>query len=392
MNDIKPPSPLPKLNVRRVTPLETPAVGSGPNQAPVSQDRQLNQEKPSLPLLPKKRSRLRWILIGTTTFIALIVLVVVGTYTWYKGALKPLSNSSERIKIEVTQGESASQVASSLEQKKLIKSALALQIYIKLHGKDNVKVGNYIFAPNQGPEEMVQWLTDGRVDTFKMTILPGQTLAQLKKTFQSYGYPAADIELALSKQYSYPLLADKPTSASLEGYIFPETYFVSPDTKLEDLIKQSFDVFEKRIEAKDLKSQLQQRGFSLFQGITLASIIEKEVSNLSDQRQVAQVFETRLQKSMVLGSDVTYHYAAALLGVVPSPDLDSPYNTRKNPGLPPGPIANFNLAALEAVANPAQGDYLYFVAGDDGTTHYAHSEEEHQSNVQKYCQKLCAGN
>lgn len=395
MNDIRPPASLPKPKARIVKPPQplAPNLAAGQN---IPQDANTPSaaplEKPGLPDLSKKSHKLRWILIGVLAFIALILVAAVSSYFWYQNALKPLSASSERIKLEVTQGESASQVATTLQQKKLVKSALALQIYMKLQGKDNIKVGSYIFTPNQEPEEMVQWMTDGRVDTFKVTILPGQTLAQLKKSLQGYGYSQQAIDAAFSKQYSHPLLADKPASAGLEGYIFPETYFVGSDTGLEDLIKQSFDVFERRIEANDLRARLQQRGFSLFQGITLASIIEKEVSNLSDQRQVAQVFEARLQKGMVLGSDVTYHYAASLLGVEPTPELDSPYNTRKNPGLPPGPIANFNLAALEAVSNPAQGDYLYFVAGDDGTTHYAHSEEEHQSNVQKYCQKLCAGN
>src|SRR5207248_2549788 len=101
----------------------------------------------------------------------------------------------------------------------------------------------------------------------------------------------------------------------------------------------------------------QKQGLNLYQGITLASIIQREVPGAADQKQVAQVFLTRLGMEMPLGSDVTYQYAAKKMGVTPSPDLDSPYNTRKYPGLPPGPIASPGLTALQAVANPAAGNY-----------------------------------
>lgn len=93
---------------------------------------------------------------------------------------------------------------------------------------------------------------------------------------------------------------------------------------------------------------------------------------------------------MPLGSDVTYHYAAQILGVPATPTLDSPYNTRIYPGLPPGPIATPGLSALEAVANPASGDYLYFLSGDDGKTYYATTEQEHEANIANYCKIKCA--
>jgi UPF0755 protein len=126
------------------------------------------------------------------------------------------------------------------------------------------------------------------------------------------------------------------------------------------------------------------------QAITLASIVEKEVSNGNDRRQVAQVFLLRLQKKMVLGSDVTYIYAAAITGQTASPDLDSPYNTRKYLGLPPGPISNVSDSSLDAVAYPADGDYLYFVAGDDGKTYFSHTEAEHERLAAEHCIKLCS--
>jgi len=127
----------------------------------------------------------------------------------------------------------------------------------------------------------------------------------------------------------------------------------------------------------------------LYQGITLASIIQREVSGTKDQSQVAQVFYSRLAQGTPLGSDVTYQYAAKKLGVTPSPSLDSPYNTRKYAGLPPGPIATPGLSALQAVATPAPGDYLYFLSGDDNVTYFARTDAEHEANIQNHCHKKC---
>ena len=183
--------------------------------------------------------------------------------------------------------------------------------------------------------------------------------------------------------------AGKPADATIEGYLYPETYFVTTDSTVEQLFSRTFDEFEKKIKENDLTTKLQARGFNLYEGITLASIIAKEVTKKDDQYQVAQVFETRLQEGMMLGSDVTYHYAADMLGVERVVNIDSPYNTRLHTGLPPGPIGNFNLQALQAVAEPADGDYLFFVAGDDGTTYFSRTYEEHQQNIQKHCQRLC---
>ena len=246
-----------------------------------------------------------------------------------------------------------------------------------------------MFAPNQSVPEIVDWLNEGRVSTRKVTILPGKTLKQIRANFIKDGFTESAVDAALNKTYDHPLFVDKPAGTTLEGYIFPETYFVTVDSTPEQLLERTFDEFERRIEAEGLRAKLADRGFNLYEGITLASIVSREVTNGQDQHQVAQVFETRLERGMVLGSDVTYHYAAELLGVEPAVNIDSHYNTRLYAGLPPGPIANFNLTALQAVADPAPGDYLYFVAGDDGVTHYAHTFEEHQQNIRDFCKKLC---
>jgi len=346
---------------------------------------------PQKPLKLHRQKSRRWLWIVVPLVIAaLLVAAVASAFAWYANALQSKSNDETPVKISVEAGASIDQVAQELEQNNVIKSALAFSLYMKFSGHDVIKTGSYLFAPNQKVEEIVQWLNDGKVSTRRVTILPGQTLKQISETLVKDGFTEGAVAAALTKKYSHPVLADKPADASLEGYLYPETYFVTIDSSPDKLITTALDEFQKQLEKDGLAAKFKARGFTVYQSITLASIIAKEVTKPDDQRQVSQVFQTRLAKGIALGSDVTYHYAADMLGVARAVNIDSPYNTRIHTGLPPGPIGNFNLPALAAVADPAAGDYLFFVAGDDGVTHYSLTLEEHEQNIQRYCQKLCA--
>ena len=143
------------------------------------------------------------------------------------------------------------------------------------------------------------------------------------------------------------------------------------------------------VQKHDLVKKYKQRGLTLYEGITLASIVQREVNGLDDQKKVAGVFYNRLKQDMMLGSDVTYQYIADKTGQQRSPSLDSPYNTRRYTGLPPGPIAVPGESALLAVAEPTKSDYLYFLSGDDDKTYFGKTEAEHERNIQQHCQKKC---
>lgn len=389
--DIRPPRPTGK-------PINAKQQASPPDDgAPLKVPEELLESGKKEPLLTAhasgpKRSRKKWWIIGTLIFLAILAAIVTaGIQWWYNDALQPKSSSTERIKVTVEPGATPGQIADELEQKGVIKSAYAFGILIKQEGdRDKLQAGTYLFSPKQSAHEILSWLVEGKVDTFNVTILPGLTLAEIKQYLVKAGFKTADIDAAYAKKYDHPLLASKPANVNLEGYIYPDTYQISSETTVEQLLTRTFDEFYKLIQSKGLEAELKAKGFNLHQGITLASIIGKEVSNSTDKRQVAQVFEKRLKEGIELGSDVTYMYAAKLTGETASPSLDSPYNTRKVKGLPPGAIANFNIDSLEAVADPAPGDYLYFVAGDDGTTHFAMTEAEHEDNIHKYCTKLCS--
>jgi UPF0755 protein len=139
----------------------------------------------------------------------------------------------------------------------------------------------------------------------------------------------------------------------------------------------------------DVRAAFAQQGLSTYEGLVLASVVEQEVSHATDRAMAAQVFIKRLRIGMSLGSDVTALYGAHLAGKTGSLTYDSPYNTLLHKGLPPTPISNVSDSSLQAVAHPASTDYLFFVAGDDGVTHFTNTAEEHEAAAQKYCHKLC---
>jgi UPF0755 protein len=238
----------------------------------------------------------------------------------------------------------------------------------------------------------------GSVDTFGITFYPGAILTDnvskadnridVTSVLLRAGYSQDEITAGLNKTYDHPLFQNKPASANLEGYIFGETYQFNSGASVEDILNRTFDEFYEYIIQHNLVAAYKQRGLDLYQGITLASIIQRE-SGGNDKPQIAQVFYTRLAMNMQLGSDVTYQYIADKEGGTRDPNYDSPYNTRRYVGLPPGPIAVPGLAALRAVAMPADGDYVYFLSGDDDVTYFARTLDEHETNILNHCKVKC---
>jgi len=165
---------------------------------------------------------------------------------------------------------------------------------------------------------------------------------------------------------------------------------VAADATVQDVLRQSFNQLWQYVQTNDLVTKYKAHGLTLYEGLTLASIIQREASASGDDMpQIAQVFYSRLALGMPLGSDITYQYIADKTGVPRDPNLDSPYNTRKYAGLPPGPVSAPGAKALSAVANPAEGDYLYFLSGDDNITYFARTLQEHQQNIANHCKVKC---
>ncbi len=204
------------------------------------------------------------------------------------------------------------------------------------------------------------------------------------------GYSQAEIDYALNFNYSGPLFAGKPAGSSLEGYIYGETYNFNAGVPISDIFQTAFDEFYEEVQRDNLVAAFAARGLSLYQGITLASIIQREASDYEEQRKIAQVFYSRLQEGMKLESCVTYQYISDKIGVARDVNIDSPYNTRRYEGLPPGPISSPGRSALLAAANPADTSYLYFLNGDDNITYFSYTNEEHMANRSAYCLVKCS--
>ena len=362
-----------------------------------------------------------------------------GGYYWY--SLQPVSSANCRFDsakaaaesnekesnsvceyqtIEISAGESVKQIANNLKQADLIRNPLAFELYARinnLHAK--LKTGKYSFRKTMSARAIAKQLVNGVVssDVFNLTILPGTNLLGDKgksqtgiiHQFRTLGYSEEEINQALTKHYDNPVLkglyADEtklsnpeiPVKLALEGYLYGETYQFYNHEKLENVITTILNQFNDVVVSNQLEERFKARGLSLREGIILASIIQKE-AHTEDMPGVSMVFQNRLKQGIALGSDVTATYAADITGIdrtnATNADIlavNSLYNTRKFPGLPPGPIAVPSKAALLAVAEPdsSKASMLYFLTGDDGLMYYSSTDAEHNQKIRDHCQKLC---
>lgn len=312
----------------------------------------------------------------------------------YYQHLEPLSASQKTVLFTVPSGASAQEIGQKLEEQGLIRASWAFEWYVRNHDvRDSLQAGTYSLRPSQTVPEIVSALTHGKVFTDLFRISPGLRLDQIRSDLINSGFSPEKVDTALNPaQYAdHPALADKPAGTTLEGYLYPESFQRTADTKPETLIRQSLDEMQKRL-TPDLRAALVKQGITVHQGVILASIVEQEVNNAADKPIVAQVFLRRFRIGMQLGSDVTAFYGAITNGQAPSVSFDSPYNTRIHNGLPPGPISNVSEASLQAVAHPAETDFLYFVAGDgadEGKTYFSHTLAEHEALTAAHCKQLC---
>lgn len=380
---------------------QQPNLPQQPLQTPVMPPQQIPSVQSEAPLLqpldaptgisskkPRKKPLL-WVILG---IVGALILSAGGLFLWYSTQLSPL-NPADTDKREVTieSGTTPDQIATLLEDEKIIRSSTAFLWHTRIQGVQNsLQAGTYRLSPSESTPQIAAHISGGKVDTFNITFIPGATLADNKKAFIRAGYSEEEVTTAFSKTYDSPLFAGKPAGADLEGYIYGETYNVASNATVEEILERTFEEFYGVVQEHDLIARYEKYDMTLYQGITLASIVQREASStVDDMQQISQVFHKRLSIDMPLGSDPTYQYAADKMGVPRSTTLDSPYNTRRYPGLPPGPIAVPGEKALVAVASPAEGDYLYFLSGDDDVTYFSRTFEEHEQNIVTHCQKKC---
>lgn len=318
---------------------------------------------------------------------AVILVGIIGT-VWvhhrYSQNLQPVSTSTREIHITIPAGSSSSSIAKQLVDARLIRSAQTFEWYVNTHNiRDKLQAGTYSFNQSMTTEQIANMIAAGKVATDLVTILPGQRLDQIKDTFINAGFGSKATVTALqasSYRSGYLALADNPASASLEGFLYPDSYQLTADTDPHEIVAESLKEMQSHL-TSDIRTGFAKEGLTVYQGVTLASIVEQEVPGQADRARVAQVFLLRLKQGIRLGSDVTVLYAQAM--------HDNGYDTTEHKGLPKGPIGTVSDGSLEAVAHPAHTDWLYFVSGDNGKTYFSHTLAEHQQNIDKYCHRKC---
>ncbi|RJO59484.1 endolytic transglycosylase MltG [Candidatus Parcubacteria bacterium] len=329
------------------------------------------------------------------TALFLLALSII----WFLKSVNASGNFSENQEFQVTAGQGARQIASALAEKGFIGSELAFKIETTLQGvRSDFKAGTFALPARSSIRQIIEILTNlPKPDEVQVLIREGLTAKEIGSVLEQAGVmPANDFinlassndSRAIAPERTYEFLVDKPTTASLEGFLFPDTYRFFKKAEPAHVLKKFLDNFEQKV-SSELLAAIQAGGHTIYDGIILASIVDKEVRTDTDRKLAAGIFWKRLKIGMALQSDATVNYITGKNVLQPTNadiSVDSLYNTYKYPGLPPGPIGNPSLSAIRAVAYPQDSEYLYFLTKPDGTTVFSKTFEEHLANKRKYLQ------
>jgi UPF0755 protein len=297
------------------------------------------------------------------------------------------------------------EISQHLKEQNFIKNKLIFETYVWLKKvQSDFKSGEHKLRQNMRVWEIVPVLTSlGETNERNIKILEGWNNIETAKYLEGEGVVSKDVFLAAVENYSlentdYEFLNDRPTGATLEGYLFPDTYRIyrefpaellngkDEETAVaEHIIKKMLDNFDQKL-SSDLRAEIARQEKTIFEILTMASIIEKEARG-EDLAMVADIFWRRIDEGIALQSDATVNYATGKYETQPSLDdlkINSPYNTYKYRDLPAGPIGNPGLAAIRAAIYPKANDYWYFLHAKDGQTIYSRNFEEHKANKLKY--------
>lgn len=356
-----------------------------------------------------RRGRILWLIVGTV--IAFAVLgVFLGLLEFTSGNIQqrltnlalsqmeaPPSDDPTEIVFVVEEGETGSEVAARLERERIVSSALVFRLLAQSRGQDAlIEAGEHRLRRNMTMSEVMVALRTAAPRN-QMTVLEGWRAAEIvdEIEYRGLGTRAELMELVTSRDWSHDFLIDRPEGASLEGYLFPDTYALTANTTGREMLARMLDNFGTKV-LPAWEERSPDVDLTLHEVLTVASIIEREAKVPAERPLIASVYLNRLRAGMLLQADPTVQYAVAPTEPPsgagywkPSLTLTdlastSPYNTYRADGLPPGPICNPGLDSIKAVLNPAQSDYLYFVAKGDGSHAFARTLAEHDENVRLY--------
>lgn len=328
--------------------------------------------------------------------IATAIITISGFLYWQNLNLPADFNGQEEIFV-LNKGQSISQIADNLRKENLIKSSLYFK-YIIWRDRLKIKAGEYLISPRLSAREIIKLLTAGESinQEKKITIIEGWNLKDIGVYLEkNKAADAKDFSLLASARldgwkfdFAKPeFLNQAPGPADLEGYLFPDTYRISKDASSDEIIYKMLANFNKKL-TPQLTEEIKRQKKTIHEIITMASIIEKEVRLRSDMKVVSGIFWNRIRNGIPLQSDATLSYILSdKVGshTIKDTKIDSPYNTYKYRGLPPGPIANSGLNAIMAAVYPEPTDYNYFLSDPEtGRTIYGRTLEEHNLNKLKH--------
>jgi UPF0755 protein len=326
---------------------------------------------------------MRTTLISCFWGLLALVWIIVGLL--YFQASRPMSDDTELQVFEVVPGMTLKRVSQELSRQNLIRSASAFQAIALIQDKQKlIMIGEYNVSPSMLPVDILQRITSGKTVLHPVTIPEGYRITEIADLLHKQNL--ADKENFLQQTKNMELVTGV-SADSLEGYLFPETYHFGKFTSEETIVKKMVATFKERALKQKFLKRAKEIGFSYHEIITLASLIEKETGKDSERKQISSVFHNRLKKNMRLQTDPTVIYAIENFdGNIRKRDLkiDSPYNTYRYKGLPPGPIASPGLKAIVAALYPAKTANLYFVSRQDGSHQFSTTLNEHNRAVQKY--------
>ena len=296
-------------------------------------------------------------------------------------------NPGREVIVTIPKGASVSQVGSILQEKGVISNRLVFKLVAWIRGEQrNIKAGDYALKTGSDAGDVLDQLISGKTLMFTLTAPEGYNIYQMADMFQQLGLMSREefLSLAGDKAFLKELAVD---GQSLEGYLFPDTYFFRYSEKKDGklIIRRMVQRFH-QVYDKCVRSDAEKAGWTMGQVVTLASLVEKE-ARASEHRLVSAVFHNRLKHKMRLQSDPTAIYGYKPMGSkITRADLDrkQPYNTYQIDGLPPGPIASPGRESLIAAVNPADVDYLYFVAKNDGSHQFSSTLAQHNRWVNLY--------
>ncbi|MDO8676151.1 MAG: endolytic transglycosylase MltG [Candidatus Azambacteria bacterium] len=321
-------------------------------------------------------------------YISLIVTVffLIFVFIFWWQIRIPIDPSREILIFKVEKGDSAKTVAVNLRRSEFIKSSFIFRLYVFLSlGQYSLKPGEYEFSPKMSIRDIADTMVLGGVNEVLLTIPEGFSLKQIEERLVATKLvkPGEIVNYRFIENIP-PILSGKPKTASLEGYLFPDTYRFFKDASLSDIVSKMVANLDSKL-TSDLRVAIVNSSRTTYEILTMASLIEKEVKNYADREVVSGILWKRLRAGIPLQVDTTLIYITGRREIYESDKkIGSPYNTYFYRGLPKGPIASPGLSAIKAAVFPKTNPYLYYLSAKDGKTIFSKTLEEHNRNKAIY--------